>query len=68
VENRFYWTFGNARFAVDALIGVDVKHLVPFIKTLNRTNYDAICIAASYARLSNNVSHGCENLSNTRKQ
>jgi hypothetical protein len=68
VENRFYWALCDASFAVNALIGVNVKHLVPFVETLNGANDDAIGISASYARLGNDVGHGCENLSSGQKQ
>ena len=68
VENGFYRAFCDAGFAVDALFGVNVKHFVPFVKTLNGANNDAIGVSASYARLGNDVSHGCENLSSEQKQ
>lgn len=68
VENGFYWAFCDAGFAVDALIGVNVKHFVPFVETLNGANDDAIGVSASYARLGNDVGHGCENLSSEQKQ
>ena len=67
MENGFYGAFCDAGFAVNALIGVNVEHFVPFVETLNGANDDAIGISASYARLGNDVGHGCENLSSEQK-
>jgi hypothetical protein len=63
MENGLNRALGNACLTIDALIGMDVEHLFPFVEALYGANNDAIGIAAAYARLGNNVSHD-ENLSN----
>jgi len=57
VENRFHWAFWNTSFTIDALFGVDVKHLIPFVETFNRANNNTIGITATNTRLSNDVGH-----------
>ena len=57
VEYRFDWAFGDASFAVDALIRVDVEHLFPFVKAFHGTYDHAICITASNTWLRHNVCH-----------
>jgi hypothetical protein len=63
MENGLDRALGDASLAIDALIGMDVEHLFPFVEALYGANNNAIGIAAAYARLGNNVSHD-ENLSN----
>src|SRR5262245_57949825 len=57
VKNRFHWTLGNARLAVDALFGVDVQHRLPLIKALYRAHDDAIRVFAVETRLGYDVGH-----------
>jgi hypothetical protein len=57
VKNRFDRAFRNARFAVNALIGMDVQHRVAFVKALDGTNHDAIGVSAAIARLGNYMCH-----------
>lgn len=66
VEDRFNRAFSYASFAVDALIWVDVEHLVPFVKALDWAYDNAVGIAAANAGLSDDVSHGSKNLSNLK--
>lgn len=63
VENRFYRAFGNTRFTIDALLGMDVQHLLPFVKALDRANNYTIRVSAAYAWLGNNVRHDSIDLS-----
>jgi hypothetical protein len=58
MEDRFDWAFRNASLTIDALFGMDVQHLFPLIKALDRANYNAIGVSAANARLGNNVGHG----------
>src|SRR5205814_9070088 len=53
----FRSAFGDASFAVNALIRMDVEHLLPFIKALNRADDDAVGVLAAEAGLANDVSH-----------
>ncbi len=49
---------GNTGFAIDALFGVDVQHLGPFVEALDRANnYAQSVITAAIAGLSHYVSH-----------
>jgi hypothetical protein len=57
VEDRFDRAFWNARFAINALIGVDVKHLLAFVETLYWADDDAISVTASVTWLGNYMSH-----------
>jgi len=57
MEDRLDGAFGDARFAVDAFIRVDVQHLLAFIETLDRADNNAIGVFAAEAGLSNNVGH-----------
>ena len=49
--------FGHTSLAVDAFFGVDVDHLLPFVKALDRANHNAIGVLAGETWLSNDVSH-----------
>lgn len=57
VEDRLDRAFGNASFAVNALLGVDVEHLVALVKAFDRAYHYAIGVFASRARFGNDVSH-----------
>jgi hypothetical protein len=63
MENCLDRAFSDAGLAIDALFGMDVKHFVPGVETLHRADNHTICIAATDARLGDNVSHGDTNLS-----
>lgn len=58
MENRFHRALSDASFAIDALIWMDVEHLVPFVKALDWANDNAVGISATNTGLSDNVSHG----------
>ena len=49
IEDCFYRALGNARLAVDALIGVDVNHAGVFIKAIARANGQARLVFAVLA-------------------
>ena len=57
MEDRFDGAFRHASFAIDALIRMNVQHLLTFIKTFNRADDDAIGVFAAKARLGNYMSH-----------
>ena len=59
VKDGFDGTFGDAGFAVDALIRMDVENLLAFIEALDRANNYAVGVLAAEAGLANNVGHGC---------
>src|ERR671914_155957 len=48
VKNGFHWAFGDAGAAVDALVGVDVKHLTVTMETIHGAYGDAVGEAASF--------------------
>src|SRR5262249_10865173 len=56
-EDRLDGALGDARLAVDALLGVDVKHLRPLVEAIDRADDDAIGVFAVEAGLGNDVSH-----------
>lgn len=60
VEDRLDRTFGNTRFAVDALVRVDVEHLLAFVEAFHGANNDAIGVLARETRRCNYVSHGSD--------
>jgi hypothetical protein len=57
VENGLRWTFGNTRFAVDAIVGMDVKHPLPFVEAIRGTDDDAVGVFAPETRLGDDVCH-----------
>jgi hypothetical protein len=57
VIDGFNWTFRNACFAIDAFIWMDIQHVVAGIKTLDWANNHTVCVTATIARFSDNVSH-----------
>jgi hypothetical protein len=57
VEDRLDQTFRHARFTIDALSRIDVKHLIVLIETLRRTNGNAVGVLAITARLANDIGH-----------
>jgi len=56
-EDRFDWTLGNARIAIDASLGINPEHIVIEMKSLNRADKRAVSIAAVHAWFCNYVSH-----------
>jgi hypothetical protein len=58
MEDRFDGAFRYASLTVNALFGMDVQHLLPFIKTLHWADDNTVGVAAAITRLGNNVSHG----------
>ena len=57
VEDCFNRAFRDARFAVNALIGVDDEHRFPFVEALDRADDDAIGVLTVETRFGNDVSH-----------
>ena len=60
MEDRLDGAFRNTRFAVNALVRMDVEHLFTFVEALYGANNDAIGVLAREARLCNYVSHGSD--------
>ena len=56
-KNCFDGTLGNARIAIYASVGVDVKTIGQFVKCLNRTNSCAVGVLAIDAQFNNYVGH-----------
>jgi hypothetical protein len=56
-ENCFDGTFGNARVAINAGVGVDVKTIRQFMKSLYRTNCGTIGVLAINTWFNNGVRH-----------
>ena len=57
MEDRFDRAFRHAGFAIDAFIGMNVEHLLPFVKAFHRAHHNAIGVFTGKARLANYVSH-----------
>jgi hypothetical protein len=57
VEDGFHGALGNASFAVDAFVGVNVENLFTFVEAFDRAHDDTVGVFAGKARLTNNVSH-----------
>ena len=58
MKNRVRRTGWHTRFTVDAILRIDIQHPSTLVKTIGRTNDDAVGVPAVTAWLSNNVSHG----------
>src|SRR5579871_2627301 len=56
-EDRFHRAFRHARFTVDAVLRIDVKHLVVLVKAFHRADDAAIGVLAIVAGFTNGVSH-----------
>jgi hypothetical protein len=57
MKYSFHRTLWNARLTVDAFVWMNVNHLVAFIKTFNRTDYNAICVFAGEAGFGDDMRH-----------
>jgi hypothetical protein len=64
VIDRFDWALGDTSFAVNTLIGMNVKHGFAFIETLYWANHNAIGVSATVTWFSNDVCHELSLLSN----
>lgn len=58
MKNRVRRTGWHTRFTVDAILRIDIQHPSTLVKTIGRTNDNAVGVPAVAAWLSNNVSHG----------
>ena len=59
VEDRLNRTLGNAGFAVNTFVGMNVDHRFAFVEAFNRANDNAICVLAIETGFGNNVGHEC---------
>ena len=57
MENRLDWALGHAGLTVDALVGVDVDHLVPLVEALDGAHHDAVGVLAGKTGLGDDVGH-----------
>ena len=57
VEDGFDGTLGDARFAVDAFVWMDIQHRLSLVETLYGANHDTVGVFAVETGLSNNVGH-----------
>src|SRR5581483_4220919 len=55
VEDRLHRALGDARPAVDALVGVDVQHLVVLVEAVYGADRHAVGVLAVVARLGNDA-------------
>jgi hypothetical protein len=56
-ENGRSRAFRDTRLAIDALIGVNVQHPLPVVKTMGRTDDDTVGESAPKAPLGHHVRH-----------
>jgi hypothetical protein len=59
VINGLDRALGYARTAVNAVVWVDVKHLIAFPKAISRAHDHAVGVFAAEARLGNDERHLC---------
>jgi hypothetical protein len=57
-KDRFHRTFRDTAFAIDALHGIDVEHVVVLVKTFRGTDNDAVGVLAVQTRFANDIGHG----------
>jgi hypothetical protein len=57
MENGFDWALGNACFAVNAFVWVDVKNFVALVEAFHGADYHAIGVFAAKTGLGNHVRH-----------
>tara|TARA_B100000809_G_scaffold62817_1_gene59555 strand:- start:3765 stop:4118 length:354 start_codon:yes stop_codon:yes gene_type:complete len=57
MEDGFDWTLGNACFAVNAFVRVDVKYFVTLVEAFHGADYHAIGVFAAKTGLGNHVRH-----------
>jgi hypothetical protein len=58
VEDRLDWALRNAGFAIDALVRVDIEHLLALVEALHGAHHHAIGVLAAEAGFGNDMSHG----------
>jgi hypothetical protein len=55
--NRLYRAFASTRIAIDALVGIDVQHLLALTKAVAGANHYAVGVLTTEARLSHYEGH-----------
>ena len=56
-QNRLRRAFRFADSAIDALVGMNDEHVLAFIKTVHRTDFDAIGVLTLDAGFGDNIGH-----------
>ncbi len=56
-ENSRLGTFGDAASTIDALIGVDIEHILALVKAIDWANDNTIGMLAASARFGDDISH-----------
>jgi hypothetical protein len=57
MEDGLDGALGDASLTIDALLGMDVQNLRPFVEAIDRADHDAVCVIAVEARLGDDVGH-----------
>jgi len=57
MENGLDRALGDARFAIDALIRMNVENRFSLIEAFHRANHNAVCVLAIETGLADDVSH-----------
>jgi hypothetical protein len=55
--DRFGGAFWLTYAAIDAFIGVDYQHILTLIKTVDRADFNAVCVFAFNTCFGNDISH-----------
>ena len=55
--NGFGGAFGFTDATINALVGMDDEHVLPFIEAVNRAHFNAVCIFAFDAIVRDDVGH-----------
>ena len=63
-QNRVNRTFRFTDAAIDALVRMNDEHVLAFVKTVHRTDFDAIRMLAGYTVISNDICHGRSSVQN----
>ncbi len=56
-RDGFSWAFRHANSAIDATVRIDHKHVFTFVKTIDRTDRNAVGIFTFYAIIGDDVGH-----------
>jgi hypothetical protein len=57
-NDRLDWTFRLTDPAIDAFIGMDYQHVLPFVEAIDGADFDAIHVFATDTGLCYDIGHG----------